>query len=213
MDVKVLFEGWAKESGVEKNKDVYFAFKAGYEVVQKRGLVIYGATNSHEFDLLVDDLSYWFTEDTVLVKGNKKKRVFLSLENFCRAYVLMNMLVSKARFRKSSITLRKKEKIVKKYYRKRIYLWSGMYFKFLCKQFKVLENRKTRIALMELAARKKWWPLCAWDISMSRPMMRHMELWNIDRLVKRVPEQWKEEMEKFVLTYFSKRKGEESLQE
>jgi len=205
MGTKDLFDRWVEKSGIAVSEELYSAFKAGYEAAQRQGLVIYGALNRHEWDLLMDDLSYWFGEEAGIVGGGKRKKVYLTLENFCKAYVLSNLLVSKGRFRRRGVNLRDRNRVIKKYYRKKIYLWGSMYFKFLCKRFGVLERRKTRMVLIELAARKKWWPLCAWDIAMARPIMRHPKQWNLEKVISRVPDKWKEDMEKLVLAYFGRK--------
>ena len=199
--IEESFERWLSGREVASGLEgLLQAFKGGWYALEKSGLVIYGAMNRQEFELLMDDLGYWVAGLDI-----PTDRLSLSVENFCRAYVLLNVFATRKRFLrgKRAVRLRLKDRIEKKYSRKRLYLWGSLYFRFLCKRFGVLERKKARLALIELAARNKWWPLCAWDIALKRDASyRPSRARRIDRIAERLPEKWKEEMEKVVLAYW-----------
>ena len=129
--------------------------------------------------------------------------MYLGIENFCRSYVLLNLIVGRARLKRNkAVFLRSRERVIKKYKKRgRKFLYGAIYFKFLCKHFGVIDGKKIRIFLIGIAAWNRWWPLCAWDIAMSRRLVYRPSEWNLERVNTYVPEEWREKMEAFIVKY------------
>ena len=202
--IRNRFDRWVNGTGIEGTEleGLWKAFKEGWERAERSGIMIYGAFNSHEYGLLLDDLSYWFGKEET--NGNSKRRcMYLGIENFCRSYVLLNLIVGRARLKRNkAVFLRSRERVIKKYKKRgRRFLYGAIYFKFLCKHFGVIDRKRIRIHLIEVVAVNRWWPLCAWDIAMSRRLVYRPSEWNLERVDMYVPEEWREKMEAYLVRY------------
>ncbi len=187
------------------------AFRAGWAALSGYVLPIYGAFSEEEYELLLDDLSYWW--HSFKSAPGKDSEVFtITYPTWMFSLVVAQLVASrnKLKTKVKRMYLRKKDRIVKKYSSGKVarpYLYGVVYFKQRLKVLGVKPNKKHRQNMVKYALVTKMWPSCAWDIAFSRKASKiYTDTKNIYEVKKYIPQEWQENIEKFTLNLAEKYK-------